>query len=84
MHSLYDALLAQHPRQLSPVRCAPQTIAQLHRYFEDVILENDLGALIVESLPPSQKRLAREKARLRELAARIEGLETRLPPPERP
>jgi len=68
MHSLYDALLAQHSRQLTPVRCARQTIAQLHRYFEDVVLENSLAALVIESLPLSTKRTAREKARLRELA----------------
>jgi diguanylate cyclase (GGDEF)-like protein len=68
MHSLYDALLAQHPRQLTAVRCAPQTIAQLHRYFEDVVLENDLNSLIIESLPLAAKRLAREKSRFRELA----------------
>jgi diguanylate cyclase (GGDEF)-like protein len=68
MHSLYDALLAQHARQLTPVRCAQQTIAQLDRYFEDVVLENNLNALVIESLPLSAKRTAREKKRLRELA----------------
>jgi diguanylate cyclase (GGDEF)-like protein len=68
MHSLYDALLAQHARQLTPVRCAQQTIAQLDRYFEDVVLENNLNALVIESLPLSAKRTAREKTRLRELA----------------
>ncbi|HYR77378.1 MAG TPA: sensor domain-containing diguanylate cyclase [Pyrinomonadaceae bacterium] len=68
MHSLYDVLLTQHARQLTPVRCAVSTIVQLHRYFEDVVLENNLGALIVESLPLAAKRPAREKARVRELA----------------
>ena len=48
MYSLYSAILAQHFRQLTPVRCAEQTIAQLHRYFEDVVLENSLAALVVE------------------------------------
>ncbi len=60
MYSLYHSLLAQHPRQLMPVPCAASTIAQLHRYFEDVVLENNLGALVVESLPgisgPSRAR----------------------------
>jgi len=69
MHSLYDVLLTQHARQLTPVRCAQQTIAQLHRYFEDVVLENNLSALVVESLPLSPRRPAREKARLREIAS---------------
>jgi len=68
MHSLYDVLLAQHARQLTPVRCAYATILQLHRYFEDVVLENNLSALVIESLPLSPKRSAREKARIRELA----------------
>jgi len=68
MHSLYDVLLTQHARQLTPVRCAYSTIVQLHRYFEDVVLENNLNALIIESLPPSAKRPAREKARVRDLA----------------
>jgi diguanylate cyclase (GGDEF)-like protein len=67
MHSLYDVLLAQHARQLTPVRCAYATVQQLHRYFEDVVLENNLSALVIESLPLSPKRSAREKARVREL-----------------
>src|SRR5712691_4396689 len=67
MYSLYDALLTQHSRQLTPVRCAHSTIAQLHRYFEDVVLENNLGALVIESVP-LQSRSNREKARFRELA----------------
>jgi len=68
MHSLYDVLLAQHPRQLTPIRCAYSTVLQLHRYFEDVVLENNLSALLVESLPVSPKRSAREKGRIRDLA----------------
>jgi len=68
MHSLYDVLLTQHGRQLTPVRCAYSTIVQLHRYFEDVVLENNLNALVIESLPLSPRRPAREKARIRDLA----------------
>src|SRR5712671_5265497 len=68
MYSLYEVLLAQHARQLTPVRCAYSTIVQLHRYFEDVVLENNLNALVIESLPLSAKRSAREKARVRDLA----------------
>ena len=68
MHSLYDLLLTQHGRQLVPVRCAYSTVTQLHRYFEEVVLENNLSALVIESLPLSSKRSAREKARIRELA----------------
>lgn len=68
MHSLYDVLLTQHARQLTPVRCAYSTIVQLHRYFEDVVLENNLNALVIESLPLTGKRSAREKGRVRDLA----------------
>ena len=68
MHSLFDALLAQHARQLTPVRCAHSTISQLHRYFEDVVLENNLSALVIESLPYTPKRSSREIARVRDLA----------------
>ena len=67
MHSLYHALLVQHSRQLTSVRCAEQTIAQLHRYFEDVVLENNLGALVIESLPLMKERSLRDLARVREV-----------------
>jgi diguanylate cyclase (GGDEF)-like protein len=67
MHSLYQALLLQHGRQLTPVRCAEQTIAQLHRYFEDVVLENNLSALVIESLPAVEERLLRDVVRVREI-----------------
>lgn len=67
MHSLYHALLVQHSRQLTSVRCAPQTIAQLHRYFEDVVLENNLAALVIESLPLVKERSLRDLARVREV-----------------
>ncbi|MFN2514610.1 MAG: diguanylate cyclase [Pyrinomonadaceae bacterium] len=50
-----------------PVPCAGSTIAQLHRYFEDVVLENNLGALVVESLPTSPIRPARDGVRIKEL-----------------
>src|SRR5215211_5179489 len=67
MLSLYSALLAQHSRQLTPVRCAEPTIVQLHRYFEDVVLENNLAALVVESLLPEAQRPLRDIARVRDV-----------------
>jgi len=69
MYSLYHAILAQHSRQVIPLRCAEQTIAQLHRYFEDVVLENGLAALVVESLPHAAQRPARDRARVRVMAS---------------
>ena len=50
-----------------PVPCAASTIAQLHRYFEDVVLENNLGALVVESLPAAPGRAGRDITRIKEL-----------------
>ncbi|HET6668773.1 MAG TPA: sensor domain-containing diguanylate cyclase [Pyrinomonadaceae bacterium] len=67
MYSLYHSLIAQHSRQLTPVRCAESTISQLSRYFEDIVLENNLAALVIESLPTSRERLPREMSRLHEL-----------------
>jgi diguanylate cyclase (GGDEF)-like protein len=67
MHSLYHSLLAQHPRQLTPVCCAESTITQLHRYFEDVVLENNLSALVIESLPTFRERSPHEVSRVKEL-----------------
>jgi diguanylate cyclase (GGDEF)-like protein len=69
MYSLYHSLLAQHSRQLTPVRCAEHTTSQLHRYLEDVVLENKLSALVVEGFPLVGRRSAREQARLRELGS---------------
>ncbi|HZH30147.1 MAG TPA: sensor domain-containing diguanylate cyclase [Pyrinomonadaceae bacterium] len=46
------------------MRCADQTIAQLHRYFEDVVLENNLAALVVESLPLKVERSPRSAERV--------------------
>ncbi|MCM3873385.1 MAG: sensor domain-containing diguanylate cyclase [Pyrinomonadaceae bacterium] len=67
-HSLYHSLLAQHYKQLTPIRCADSTIAKLHRYFEEVVLESNLSALVIESLPVSSSRSAREVARVKDLA----------------
>jgi diguanylate cyclase (GGDEF)-like protein len=40
---------------------------QLHRYFEDVVLENNLAALVIESLLPEAQRPLREISRVREV-----------------
>lgn len=74
MNSLYHSLLAQHPRQLTPIRCAQSTIAQLHRYFEEVVLENNLAALVIESLPKVEERSARETSRVREIVHAAESV----------
>src|ERR1700694_4918034 len=69
MYSLYHSLLAQHSRQLTTVRCAEHTISQLHRYLEDVVLENKLSALVVESFLLVAKRAPREHVRVREIGS---------------
>src|SRR5438477_235651 len=67
MLTLSSALLAQHARQLTPIRCADPTSVQLRRYFEDVVLENNLAALVVESLLPESQRSLRDIARVCEV-----------------
>jgi diguanylate cyclase (GGDEF)-like protein len=67
MRSLYHSLVARHPQQLTPVLCAPSTISQLHRYFEEVVIEHALAALVIESLPGAEERSTSEIARVREL-----------------
>jgi hypothetical protein len=48
MHSLYYLLTDQHREEFAPVRCNEQTVSRLVRYFEDVVTENKLSALVIE------------------------------------
>jgi diguanylate cyclase (GGDEF)-like protein len=48
MHSLFDVLTVQHREEFAPVRCNQQTAARLVRYFEDIVIENKISALIIE------------------------------------
>jgi diguanylate cyclase (GGDEF)-like protein len=68
MHSLYYVLTDQHREEFAPVRCNEQTVSRLVRYFEDVVTENKLSALVIEGRcldgDPS-----RERKRLATLAA---------------
>lgn len=48
MYSLYYAVTHQHVEEFSPVRCNEQTLMRLVRYFEDIVTENKLSALIIE------------------------------------
>ena len=74
MYSLYNSLLAQHPRQLTPIRCSVSTITKLQTYFEDVILENSLNALVVESIPAVDVRPNREATRVKKLVEAAENV----------
>lgn len=67
MQAIHNVLLKKYDGKLTPVHCAESTIAQLHRYFEDVVLENNLAALVVEALPPRAERPERELKRVRQI-----------------
>ena len=64
MHSLYYVLTDQHREEFAPVRCNEQTVARLVGYFEEVVTENKLSALVLEGRclngdpPREKKRLA--------------------------
>lgn len=48
MYSLFYVATAQHGEEFAPVRCDRQTLYRLVRYFEDVVIENKLAALVLE------------------------------------
>ncbi len=65
MHSLFHYLATQHAEEFAPVRCNEQTLSRLVRYFEDVVTENKLPALLLKGhclngdLERENKRLAK-------------------------
>src|SRR5947207_15076792 len=68
MHSLYAVLTAQHREEFAPVRCNEQTVSRLVRYFEDVVTENRLSALVIKGRCLDGEPV-REIERLAKLAA---------------
>src|ERR1051325_1886500 len=48
MYSLHYVLSSQHGDEFAPVRCNEQTIKRLVRYFEEVVTESKLPALVIE------------------------------------
>jgi diguanylate cyclase (GGDEF)-like protein len=48
MYSLFYVAADQHGDEFVPVRCNKETLSRLIRYFEDVVLEHKLSALVVE------------------------------------
>jgi diguanylate cyclase (GGDEF)-like protein len=46
--SLYALLMSQHPGQLVPMRCQAPLLARLARYFEDLVVENNVKALVIQ------------------------------------
>ncbi len=67
MSTLYEALISQHSRTLQPVLHTEQMTQQLHAFFESVVLENNLPALVIESLPQRRERQWREVERIRQM-----------------
>jgi len=68
IYSLFNVLANQHGEEFAPVRCTEETIKRLVRYFEDVVTENQLSALILEG--GCQNGLpSREAERLSKLCA---------------
>ncbi|HEU4387206.1 MAG TPA: sensor domain-containing diguanylate cyclase [Blastocatellia bacterium] len=65
MYSLFYVATDQHGDEFVPVRCNKETISRLIRYFEDVVIENKLSALVVEGRcldgegPKESERLGR-------------------------
>ena len=65
MHSLFHYLATQHAEEFAPVRCNEQTLSRLVRYFEDVVTENRLPALVLKgqclsgNIERENKRLAK-------------------------
>jgi diguanylate cyclase (GGDEF)-like protein len=65
MHSLFYYLTTQHGEEFAPVRCNEQTLSRLIRYFEDVVTENRLPALVLKgqcldgNVERENKRLAK-------------------------
>jgi diguanylate cyclase (GGDEF)-like protein len=48
MHSLFNYLASQHSEVFEPVRCNEQTLEQLIRFFEDLVAEQNLSAMVIE------------------------------------
>lgn len=73
MYSLFNVLNNQHGDEFAPVRCNEQTVLRLARYFEDVVTENNLSALVIEGRaidtlsPREAERLASLSASARHL-----------------
>ncbi len=69
MYSLYNVLNSQHGDEFAPVRCTQQTILRLVRYFEDVVTENKLSALVIQGRCLDGKEPSREVERLGRLTS---------------
>ncbi len=48
MYSLFNFLAGQHSEVFEPVRCDEQTLERLVRFFEDLVTEQKLSAIVIE------------------------------------
>lgn len=48
MYSLFNFLAGQHSEVFEPVRCNEQTLEHLIRFFEDLVTEQKLSAIVIE------------------------------------
>lgn len=73
MYSLFYVLANQHSEEFAPVRCNEQTLTRLVRYFEDVVIENKLAALVIEGrcLDGTAPREAERASKLAEKARHL-------------
>jgi len=73
VNSLFYVLTNQHGDDFAPLRCNAQTVARLVRYFEDVVMENNLPALVIEGrcLDGEPGREGERIGRLRDNARQI-------------
>jgi len=68
MNSLFYVLNNQHGDEFAPLRCNAQTVTRLVRYFEDLVVEHELPALVIEGRCLDGEA-AREADRLTRLSA---------------
>ncbi|HKY04471.1 MAG TPA: diguanylate cyclase [Blastocatellia bacterium] len=73
MYSLFYVLANQHSDEFAPVRCNEQTLTRLVRYFEDVVIENKLSALVIEGrcLDGAASRESERSSKLAEKARHL-------------
>lgn len=68
MSTFFQALMSQHSRSLKPLRFVEQMTLQLQSFFEEVVLENELSCMVIESLSVRNNRSLREVERVRSIS----------------
>lgn len=73
MYSLFYVLSKQHGDEFAPIRSNEQTVKRLVGYFEDIVIEQKLSALVLEGrcLNGDSAREAERTSRLASIASQI-------------